>query len=226
MNDACYPTADAYFKDLLIQYPKGSLHYNRYLLGEWTGAEGMVFSSFDESKNVLKSSESIIHYSNFDRFIIGIDYGSSHPTAIELIGVKGDAYFVVESYEYKSTDINVILNKIYEIIDDVIEKGNYVKAIYNDYGGGGKALEDTANSSVRSLFANPDKQNTSASIAHINSLFYQQKLYIMDNCKSLISNINSYIYKKNTVKDEVVKLNDDHCDAMRYAVYTDSQLHP
>jgi phage terminase large subunit len=51
-------------------------------------------------------------------------------------------------------------------------------------------------------------------------------LFILDTCTELINEIYGYKWKDTSNgKDEVVKIVDDLCDAMRYAIYTDSQLH-
>ena len=49
------------------------------------------------------------------------------------------------------------------------------------------------------------------------------KLFILDNCEYLISEMYSYRYKDTTNgKDEVIKVGDDFVDALRYGVYTDT----
>lgn len=224
MNDACWSGADAYYDKLMKQYPPGSLHYRRYLLGEWTGAEGMVFSSFDKLNNILSLSEYDIDYSAFDRMVLGVDYGSNHPTAIVLVGVDDstNTYIVVDEWKLKGTAPSEIVFRIKRIIDDVDSQGGEIKHIFIDPSAVAIKDELTKN---RISYIHANNRHLDG-IGCINSKLYNKQLYIMDNCEGLINEIYGYVYKdNNTGKDEVVKVDDDLCDAMRYAVYTDNSMY-
>lgn len=223
MDDACWDGADEYYAERLAKYEVGSLHYNRYLLGEWTGAEGMVFSSFNKLRNVLNSTEVDADLYQFDRVILGVDYGSNHTTAILLIGVSDGNYIVIKEYGFRNTAPSDIVYEIKKIYDYVEDQGARINALYIDPAA--KALKDEL-MKQKINYVNAMNEH-SAGIGCVNSKLNIGELLVFDICTKLIAEIFSYIYKgtKNG-KDEVVKINDDYCDALRYAVYTDSQLHP
>ena len=222
MDDACWDGAEEMYSRLKAQYEPGSLHYRRYLMGEWTGAEGMVFSSFDKEKNILKSEDTEVVYRDFDRVVLGVDYGSNHPTAIVLVGVSGCQYVVLKNYKLQREAPSEIIYKIKQIYDMVSREGTKIKHLFIDPSA--VALKDELHKN-RMTYDNA-KNEHSGGIGCINSKFYTGDLFIMDSCEELISEIYGYIYKDTqSGNDEVVKVHDDLCDSMRYAVYSDARIY-
>ena len=68
--------------------------YRRFVLGEWTVAEGLVYDFFDESF-VKKVPEE-----PFSQWCISCDYGTVNPTSMGLWGKKGDVWYRVKEYYY------------------------------------------------------------------------------------------------------------------------------
>lgn len=220
MDDACWDGAEDYYKKLLSQYAPDSIHRRRYLNGEWCGAEGMVYSSFDAKVNVLDNDKYNINYKAFKRLILGIDYGSNHPTAIVLVGVNSsDTYFVLNEWKFNRTAPSEIVQCVKDILDSIKREGVKINAIYVDPSAVAIKDELRLNKVNYSHAANKHEDG----IGCINSKFYTRHLYIMNNCKDLIKEIYGYSYKNNNSgRDEVNKVEDDFCDAMRYAVYSDT----
>lgn len=68
--------------------------YRRFVLGEWTAAEGLVYDFFDESfvKPVPNGS--------FSEWGISCDYGTLNPTSMGLWGKQGEVWYRVKEYYY------------------------------------------------------------------------------------------------------------------------------
>ena len=68
--------------------------YRRFVLGEWTAAEGLVYDFFDESmvQPVPDGPAS--------RWIISCDYGTVNPTSLGLWGKFGGVWYRVKEYYY------------------------------------------------------------------------------------------------------------------------------
>ena len=60
-------------------------------------------------------------------------------------------------------------------------------------------------------------------IGTVRSFLALSKLIIFDTCTNLINEFYSYQFKSET-SDEVVKIEDDFVDALRYGVHTDSTI--
>jgi len=67
-------------KDRLKRQYTG-LWYKRYILGLWVMAEGAVYDMFDESNHIVHGK-----LPEFSEVHIGVDYGTSNPTAFIAIG--------------------------------------------------------------------------------------------------------------------------------------------
>jgi phage terminase large subunit len=62
-------------------------------------------------------------------------------------------------------------------------------------------------------------------IGCVRNMLALDQLFIFSNCENLIDEMYACSFKdNNSGKDEVIKLGDDFCDALRYGVYTDSVI--
>lgn len=68
--------------------------YRRFVLGEWTAADGVVYDFFDASfVRPAPQGEA-------ERWIISCDYGTVNPTSMGLWGKFGSAWYRVKEYYY------------------------------------------------------------------------------------------------------------------------------
>ncbi len=68
--------------------------YRRFVLGEWTAAEGLVYDFFDEDM-VRAPPEG-----QAQRWVISCDYGTVNPTSMGLWGKYGGVWYRVKEYYY------------------------------------------------------------------------------------------------------------------------------
>ena len=68
--------------------------YQRYVLGQWVAAEGLVYDFFDPSA-LVEAPES-----GFDRWRISCDYGTLNPASFGLWGRKDGVWYRVREYYY------------------------------------------------------------------------------------------------------------------------------
>lgn len=75
------------------------IFYQRYVLGLWVVAEGLVYTMFDKDAHIFNIDEL-----NIDKFAgdlyISIDYGTKNPTSMGLwyVDINGHAWRIKESY--------------------------------------------------------------------------------------------------------------------------------
>ncbi len=68
--------------------------YQRYVLGLWVAADGIIYPQFNREKHIVKSKPR-----NYSRYYVSIDYGTSNPTSMGLWGFyAGKWYRVADSY--------------------------------------------------------------------------------------------------------------------------------
>lgn len=71
--------------------------YRRFVLGEWTAAQGLVYDFFDRSRDAVPVPEG-----PFDRWRVSCDYGTTNPASFGLWGEKGGVWYRTAEYYYDS----------------------------------------------------------------------------------------------------------------------------
>lgn len=219
MSDAIWKGAKEYYEKLARQYLNNKAFYNRYLKGIWQAADRMVFSMWIEKVHKIDATSAEVNYSQVKNYL-GVDYGSDHPTAVVLVSLDALGNFIVSrEWGLRNTAPSSIVQLLAEIVDWLRSEKAIVKNIFVDPSA--VAIKDEMTKSGMA-YTNANNEHV-AGIGKLQTLLSLNKLYVFSTCVSLIGQIYSYHYKDTmNGKDEVVKLDDDFVDAMRYAVYTAS----
>lgn len=177
-----------YLETLKGQYSERD--FKRWALGDWQNLYGLVFSEFNEDKNIIDPI-SIKDIGSGEKIMIGGDYGWRNPSAF-LWGVK--------TYD----DDIIIFDEFYEseCLPEKLAKENKRHGIYTtvmDFAikrkdRDGKSLWDNlTHLGLRLVESNKDEANN---IVTVNSLFKQRKLYVCSNCVNLIWELKNYKFKE------------------------------
>lgn len=73
--------------------------FQRFILGLWVLAEGIIFDMFSEEKHLFSEMPQ-----RFDRYLIGIGFGRNNTTTFLLIGESNDNYYVLKEYFYNGRE--------------------------------------------------------------------------------------------------------------------------
>lgn len=194
-----------YVDNLKATIPPG-FWYNRKILGQWTGAEGLCFSEYDRAKHII-TPDKLPH--QFTRYVAGVDWGYNHHGVILLAGVYDGIYYTMDEIAERGKDINwwvrqkEELDRRYKKIDwfcDTAEPGHIAA-----FGG---------------LKAN---KNVTPGIATVNELFRAGRLFIVEGAAPLLEKqMLTYVWSTSG-RDEPVKRDDDTVDALRYMLHSDRQ---
>ena len=68
----------------------------RFVLGEWTATEGLVYPMFDPVKHIFKGNI------NCDRYVVSCDYGTVNPSSFGLWGQSAGTWYRLDEYYYDS----------------------------------------------------------------------------------------------------------------------------
>lgn len=71
--------------------------YRRFVLGEWTAAQGLVYDFFDPEQDAADVPEG-----KFSQWRISVDYGTANPASFGLWGKQGEIWYRVKEYYYDS----------------------------------------------------------------------------------------------------------------------------
>lgn len=207
-------TLDAeYVENLKKEYT--GVFYDRFILGRWVVAEGLIYSMFNPSVHVKNLSGM-----KFDQYYISVDYGTQNPTVFLLFGHCSGKWYGIKEYYYSGRERQKQKTDG-EYADDMMEFiGNipYTRIIIDP-----SAASFIAELKKRGFRVKAGKNDVIDGIRFAGSLFAKGNLYLSDSMKRTISEIQAYTWDpKATEKGEDKPLKEnDHCmDAMRYFAYT------
>lgn len=201
--------------------------YQRYVLGEWVVADGLVYPNFSDEKNTFTDTPFLNENGKplpGVEFYVSCDYGIVNPFAAYLWAIyKGVAYCWKEYYyDSKSTD------EYGQRKPQKDDEGHY-KSLANLIGEYPieEIIIDPSATSMKSTIerhgrycyhnANNDVIN---GISTVSTLLKCGRLMICKDCKGLIDELGLYSWDADAKEDTVVKEFDHGCDAMRYFAYT------
>lgn len=211
-----------YIEYLMLTYPK--FWINRYLYGEWSNLDEMVFSEFLESKHIVEPQD--ISYCKKFKMRIGMDYGWVNPTALVWAYVDyDDKIFLFSEWggTKKTVDEIADASRTYGKIPVIADYS--IKRPDRD----GRSLWDDLSAKAVPLVES-NKQELQ-NITLVNSLFKKNKLFITRNCVELIKEIRNYKWKKlrlgqeKNAPEEPIQKDNHYIDAMLYLIANIDYLH-
>jgi hypothetical protein len=224
-EDAIWSGAKAMYDRLRKLYRNNVAFLSRYVNGEWTSSDRMVYPMFNPKQHIIHyECDERTNYESMKRNFIAVDYGSDHPTAILLISLTySDEYVVNKEKKLERTAVSDIVIEIGKFIDYLASMHCGYHTVYVD-----PAAATLKDEMRKNGIKYQDALNRhDAGIDCIRNRLSLNSLFIVDECENLLDEMYSYSFKENNEnsgKDEVIKIKDDFCDAMRYGVYTDSVI--
>jgi len=215
------PYVDDDYKQRIRESLSG-LFYKRNYLGLWCLAEGAIFDFFDRKIHVLDDPPCAAEY-----WIAGIDVGSVNPFCCLLVGVStgrftgtGKRMWVEKEYYYdpkekgRQKTYSEFAKDVYEFLEPYA-----IKNIYIDPSAEAFQLE------LRRMGLHVVHANNSVldGIALMTSEMKKGNLYVLEECKNTIREIESYVWdSKKAAKgeDAPLKTADHAVDALRYCLAT------
>lgn len=212
-----------YVKSLETEYA-GSVWFDRYILGKWTLAEGLVYPHYTKALVDFIPDE-------IEDYIISLDYGTSNPFAAILWGRVGNVWYGIDCIYYSGRDTGVqktdgeYLRMLNEMVEPIMSKRT--PDMYGEIERIPVIVDPSAASFIallrqskyfRARPANNDVLNgiRNTSTALNNGLI----LICTANCKAWIREAQSYVWDTRAVEDRPIKDNDHLMDATRYFVNT------
>lgn len=205
-----------YVQRLHRQYT--GLFRRRMINAEWVAAEGAVYQMWDPDTMVGDAPPQL------DLIAVGVDYGVTNPTAGVAIGLDDDGVLWVASEwapnpgAQRRTDTQLV---------DSYER--WEAQITDRWGPLPRQFADpSAASYIEELRVRHHRVYKASNavidgIGTVSSLLDAGALKIDSSCPHLIGEISEYRWDPKATeqgKDQPIKLNDHHVDALRYAVHS------
>lgn len=226
------------FVDNLCKEYEGTVYYNRYIMGQWCNAEGLIYQRFADNpskykwtkKKKDKQGNEIDEYDLPNGItIIGIDYGGNKSgQAFVCTRISNDFKYVIAlGSEYHKGDIDP--DKLFELEYEFAKKMSYKYKTNIDYifpdneevvlirGLRNGMYSNNFNTIVRGCIKEPINDRIDCERTMISyNIFY----YIEEECETLVEALSTALWDEDAKKDE--RLDDfttdiDTLDAFEYS---------
>lgn len=219
-----------YVHALEVEY-EGSIWYDRYILGKWTLAEGLIYPNYAEA----------LYDEDFtgpaDDYCVSMDYGTSNPLAVLLWEKRGEVWYAVSELYYSGRDEGVqktdgeYLSMLTELVSPVIPFVSYTeKDMWGNKVSGVNRIPVIIDPSAASFIAllrksdifRPISANNDVlnGIRDTNTAIHNGYIKVHVGLKNWRNEAQSYVWDKDSVIDRPVKAFDHLMDATRYFVET------
>lgn len=189
--------------------------FARYILGQWTVAHGLVYDSYS-FQNLYSKPQNNPNY-----YIMGIDYGTTNPTAAVIIAVTPHQWpqLRVEQEFYYDSAVRGRSKTDEELVQDLKEFIGYknMSAIYID----------PAAASLKIALRQSDlpvidaKNDVILGIKIVSKFLSNLNLLIHESCKTLIEQIQTYAWDPKAAdrgEDKPINKDNHQVDALRYCL--------
>ncbi len=219
-----------YVRQLKREYT--GVFYERFILGNWVIAEGLVYSMFSEKEHVVHVlPECCAHpEKGHGEYYISVDYGTKNPFSAGLWCVSGGWATRIAEYYYDGrkskkprTD-----EEHYAALEKLIrhEVWNSGRRTVESYPIQCVVIDPSAASMIEcirrhgSFSVRAAKNDVIPGIGITGSLLAAGKLKIHADCKDCIREFGIYSWDEKAKGDQVIKENDHAMDDTRYFCYT------
>lgn len=185
--------------------------YNRFILGEWCLAEGIVYPQFDRTQHVRQLD------SPQGKWYISVDYGTLNAFSAGLWCYDGkQAYRAAEWYYSGRAQRRQLTNAQYLKHIQALAGGRNIAAVVVDPSAASFITElRQAGFTVRK-----GKNDVVDGIRRVSTALQQRKLLFSPACQDCIREFSLYRWDEKAAEDRPIKENDHAMDDVRYFVNT------
>lgn len=206
------PFLDSEFVKNLENEYRGSVYFDRFILGKWTRAEGLVYPMFSRERHIFNDVP------EQGRYFVSVDYGTVNPTSMGLWCVAEGIAWRIREYYHDSRKLSRQLTDA-EYYDRLAE-------LVGDYPVEYVVVDPSAASFItlvkqRGEFAvKKAKNSVNDGIRYTAGLINSGRIRIHSSCRDILREFGAYCWDEKASGDTVIKENDHSMDDMRYFANT------
>ena len=202
-----------YLQALSSEYT--GLWRRRYILGEWVMAEGSIYDMWDPARHVAPTPDGV------DLVALGVDYGTRHRFAAEMIGTGDGKLWVTDEWAWDSRAKREQLAPV--------QYSRYLREWLGDRTPSGVYVDPAAADFRRQLWVDKMRgvmladNDVAPGIRTVASALSAGRLIVSERCEGIIETIGGYSWDERAALlgvDKPVKEADDELDALRYGVHS------
>lgn len=195
------------------------VYYQRFILGEWTLAEGLIYPMYAEAVEKPPEGEKP------EQRVISIDYGTMNAFAAGLWEKYGDVWYMTSEYYYSGRDSGT--QKTDEEYAQALDI--WLAPLFDPEMGeysGSRKLKTIIDPSAASFIALLRKRGKYHVLPADNAVLdgiretatclQTGKIKISTSCKNWLKEAQGYVWDESGTEDRPIKANDHAMDQMRY----------
>lgn len=218
------------FIDNLCAEYAGTVYYDRYILGKWALAEGLIYPMYQDA--IVDSLPDI----NASQYVVSIDYGTMNAFSAILWSKRGDVWYGEREYYYSGRDTGVqktdqeYMDDLNEWIEDIWEwiQENPVRTIYGPIVDKIQCIIDPSASSFIALLKKQKwakvRQADNSVLDGIRETAVALKMgrvkILRPSMPNWIKEAGGYVWDDSEGEERPIKIDDHAMDASRYFVKT------
>lgn len=198
----------SYVEELRREYA-GTVYYDRYILGRWTQAEGLVYPDFERAMEDDWHGEAV-------REIVSMDYGTLNATAALRWQLDAEGIWHVVGEYYHSGRDSQRQKTDAEYVEDMRAFAPEAELFVVDP----SAASFIAAMRAAGMRVRPARNEVLDGIRHVATAMREGTVRVGRGCRSLADELAGYVWDERAEVDRPVKVADHACDALRYGVET------
>lgn len=214
-----------YVNSLEAEYA-GTVWFDRYILGKWTLAEGLIYPNYGQAVEPVPASTA-------QRYVLSIDYGTQNAFSAGLWGKHGESWWREREYYYSGRDTGIQKTDeeygqdLDKLLSDLFTcKDPMEKPRYSDFEKLPVIVDPSAASFIALLRKKgkyrvvPADNDVADGIRETATAMHNGKIKVSPVCKNWLTEVQGYVWDEDAAEDRPVKVNDHAMDDTRYFVKT------
>lgn len=202
-----------YVENIKLEYT--GVFYDRFILGNWVNAEGMIYPMYKEALSVPPQGQA-------EEYVLSVDYGTLNAFAALLWGKYGKVWHCIDGYYYSGRD------EQHQLTDE--QYGAEIDVRFEQYTSEFNRMRviiDPSAASFITLMRRKQKYRVLPAdnavldgIRETATAMHTGKIKINPDLKWFVRELEGYVWDDNPSVDRPIKVADHACDACRYFVKT------
>ncbi len=210
-----------YVRALETEYA-GTVWYDRYILGKWTLAEGLIYPAYSDAVQPVPSTPPT-------RRILSIDYGTQNAFSAGLWGEYGLSWWREREYYYSGRDSGIqktdeeYAQDLDRWLSDLFDSPDHQ---YDEYSKLPVIVDPSAASFIALLRKRgkyrviPADNDVADGIRETATAMHNGRIKVDPSCRNWLNEVQGYVWDDSAVEDRPIKVNDHAMDDTRYFVKT------
>lgn len=193
----------------------GTVWYDRYILGQWTLAEGLIYPSYVDAVCPTPDTKPT-------RRVLSIDYGTQNAFSAGLWGEHDGVWWREREYYYSGRDKGI--QKTDEEYAQDLDQ--FTTGIGDEYAKLPVIIDPSAASFIALMRKRgkyrviPADNDVADGIRETATAMHNGRIKIDPGCRNWITEVQGYVWDDSAAEDRPVKVNDHAMDDTRYFVKT------